>query len=290
MTDRSATPATLAAVLPLLKPGDSLQLTGVFPALRPRPGVLDGVTIDARGARMAGVFYPGRCAGLTVVGGSWLGMRFDGATELRVAVARFEGPDAPDGYGLFVNGGTEIRVEDCAFHSYRTGLVLNRVEGFSVARSGFARMRSDGITIGESRRGVVARCLFHGTRITGEEHPDAVQLYSRPTSAPTADIIIEGNTVIGETQGFSGFNHVRDGVNDGGFDRIRILDNDLTVGFPHAIALVEARDSEVRGNRVSTYPTAGWRASINLTNCTRTIRAGNTVAAGAGKPGVTDAA
>jgi len=288
MTERSATPDTLAAVLPRLTPGDTLQLAGVFPALRPRPGVLDGVTIDARGARVAGVFYPGRCAGLTVVGGSWLGMRFDGATELRVAVARFEGPDAPDGYGLFVNGGAEIRVEDCAFHSYRTGLVLNRVEGFAVARSGFARMRSDGITIGESREGVVRRNVFHGTRITGEEHPDAVQLYSRPTSAPTADITIENNVVIGETQGFCGFNHVRAGVNDGGFDRIRIRNNKVVGGYPHGIALVEARHSEVTDNHVETYPTSKYRASINLTACTDMIRSGNVVLAGAGKPGVTD--
>lgn len=287
MTDRSATPATIAAVLPLLKPGDTLFLTGAFPDLRPRAGALSGVTIDAREATL-GVLYPGKTVDLSILGGAWAGLRFDGIQRLSVSGARLEGPEAQDGYGLFVNGGADVIVSGCAFFSYRTGLVLNRVASFRVEDSGFARMRSDGITIGESREGVVRRNVFHGTRITGEEHPDAVQLYSRPTSAPTADITIENNVVVGETQGFCGFNHVRAGVNDGGFDRIRIRNNKVVGGYPHGIALVEARHSEVTDNHVETYPTSKYRASINLTACTDMIRSGNVVLAGAGKPGVTD--
>jgi len=287
-----ARPGDFAAVAARLKPGDTLTLVGRFPGpLRPKGALLSGVTIRARGAAVEGLFYPaGAVQGLTIVGGTWAGVRVDGAEGLTVTGgAVFRGPDPADGYGLFVNGGRDVAVTGVAFESFKTAIVLNRVEGFRVEGSGFARMRSDGMTIGESRRGRVAGNVFHGTRITGDEHPDAVQLYSRPASPPTADIVIEDNDVAGMTQGLAGFNHVRNGVDDGGFDRIAVRGNRLKVGFPHAVALYDCRDCRVEGNAVETYPGAAYRASINAVRGS-VARCGNRIAPGAGKPGLVDPA
>lgn len=287
----TASAATLATALAALKPGDTLRLQGAFETLgRPKAARLQGVTIDAAGATIGGLFYPaGAVTGLTLKGGTWAGVRLDKAERISVEGATFQGPaEAADGGGLSVVDGRGITVNGAVFDSFKTGIGLGRVTGFEIRDCGFSRMRSDGITIGESRQGTVMDNIFHGTRITSSEHPDAVQLFSRPTSAPTADIVITRNLVVGMTQGLTGFNHVRDGVDDGGFDRIVIAENRLYVGYPNAIALVDARRSVIRGNEVSTYPGATYRASINATRCTELTRSGNIVRAGAGKAPVVD--
>jgi hypothetical protein len=80
---------------------------------------------------------------------------------------------------------------------------------------------------------------------------------------------------------------VRNGVDDGGFDRILIEENDVNVSASQGIALGgNARASVVRNNRVRTMPGAKYRASINLKGDIR--RCGNVIEPGAGKPGVVD--
>ena len=282
------TPDEFKALLADHKPGDTITLTGEIPGLlRPKGALLEGITLDARKAKIGTLYPGGGVAGLTILGGTWAGVRLDGVTSLRVYKAAFEGPELADGYGLFVNGGADVAVAEASFTNYKTGAVLSKVDGFHIRASAFARMRSDGMTIGLSRMGEIYDNLFHGTRITGLEHPDMVQLFSRPTHPPTSDIHIARNRGIGMTQGICGFNHTRNGVNDGGFDRIVITDNDLVCGFPQGICLSEARDSEVTGNAVRTYPGARFRASINIVGGS-VARSGNTVAAGAGKPAVID--
>jgi hypothetical protein len=150
-------------------------------------------------------------------------------------------------------------------------------------------MRSDGIQVGEGRNGLIEENDCAETRIRDVEHPDCIQLWSRPTSPPTADIVIRRNRAKGTMQGVFLGNHVREGVNDGGFDRILIEDNVLDVGYPNGIALHEGRDSIVRNNKVTTFPGSRWRASINLKGGD-SKQCGNSVTAAAGKPGVQDRA
>lgn len=280
---------------PTPTPGQTLTLSGVYDGpWRPKAASLKGVTIDARKAEIRGLFYPGAGGeGLTIIGGTWTGLRLDRVAGLTIKDVDLVGPGAEDarladGYGVFVNGGSGVMISGLRASGYKSGVVISRVDGFEVTGCGLSRMRSDGVQIAESRNGRIAGNVIHGTRILGDEHPDGIQIWSRPTSPPTADIVIEDNLIVGETQGISGFNHVRAEVNDGGFDRITIRRNRVVGGYPHGIALVEGRDCIVTDNAVSTYPGSRWRASINLVRCERTVRDGNTVAAGAGKPSADD--
>lgn len=280
------TAPTLATALASAKPGDTLALSGEFPAMRPK--IPEGVTLDCRAARMTGLWYPSSTLRrVRIEGGRWAGLRADGVARLEIDGARFEG--AGTGYGLFVNGGSEVHVRGLRFAGYRAGIVLNKVAGFEIRGSRFTAMTSDGMTLGECRRGMVSGNRFWGFTPSEGAHPDGVQLYSRPTSPPTADIEIRDNIMAGMMQGIGCFNHVRDGVDDGGFDRLTIRRNVVIGGYPHAIAVVAGRDLVVEDNDVSTWPGARWRASINLVDCAGVIRRRNTVAAGAGKPGADDA-
>jgi hypothetical protein len=112
-------------------------------------------------------------------------------------------------------------------------------------------------------------------------------MWSRPTAPPVADVIIRRNRIEGDTQGIGLHNHVRDGVDDGGFDRILIEDNIINVSRTNAIDLANGRESIIRNNKVTTLPGAKGRASIHAREGSVTM-CGNSVAAGAGKPGAKD--
>lgn len=304
-----ATPETLQQVLADAKGGDTIMLApGEYPNVGfGRREFQPRLVIDARAAKLSGWWIRG-ATGVEFRGGEYRlppmvvsprngrkdygrSLRIDGSRDIVIRDARFIGPAATgeetlpfgEGYGIFMVGGSNIEITGNALAGYKSGIVLTRVDGFQLRENTFTEMRSDGMQIAESRNGLLERNTCGGTRIREGEHPDCIQMWSRPTSLPTADMIIRGNRISGGTQGIGMFNHVRNGVDDGGFDRILIEDNEIEVGFPNAISLKSGRNSIVRNNRVRTFKDAKFRASINtgpgVTRC------GNVVAAGAGKSG-----
>lgn len=69
-------------------------------------------------------------------------------------------------------------------------------------------------------------------------------------------MIVENNDIDGVMQGVFFGNHVRNGVDDGGFDRVIIRNNRVRVDHPNGIVLANGRNSVVTGNHVSTLPGA----------------------------------
>ena len=310
---RAVTPDTAAAILALAQSGDTVVLApGVYAGLRLRERQFEPpLTIDARKAVFMG-FVATTVSGLNIQGGEFRlpPPRYDErkrATDFGVAVrmqrvnhialrgATFSGPGTPaeaaepkfgEGFGLIVDQSSDVEIADGTFRGLVTGVMMRRIEGFKVARNTFRYMRSDGIQVSESHRGSIEENSCKLTRIRGAEHPDCIQLWSHPSSPPTADIVIRRNSAEGYMQGIGMFNHIRNGVDDGGFDRILIEENDIAISFVHGIAMNAARDSIVRNNRVRTLPDAKYRASINVDGGAQ--RCGNVVQHGGGKPGVKD--
>ncbi|MDB5423135.1 MAG: hypothetical protein JWQ29_551 [Phenylobacterium sp.] len=308
-----ANPSNIKVVLAFAKAGDVVVLAdGEYaPVAIAKKTYKPPLVIDASGATLVG-WRVGGVDGLTFRGGVFKvppaafserkqvtfygpAIRFDAVGHIRFQDATFQGPgdltkDPPvfgEGIGLSVNVGEDIKVIDSHFKGLKAGIGFGSVDGFQVVGNTFAGMRSDGFQAGMSRHGLIEGNECAGTRISGNgEHPDCIQLWSRPPAAPTADITIRKNKISGITQGIGLFNHVRDGVDDGGFDRITIEDNDIEVGFPNAIGMNGSRDSVVRNNRVRTMADSRYIARISIDE--GAVRCGNVVAAGAGKSGMTD--
>jgi hypothetical protein len=305
---RAANPESLKSVLLLAKGGDTIVLgPGNYSSISIANRTFDGrLVIDAKAATIEGM-YVNQVEGLEIRGGDFrlpppvvkastgnlnygAALRLDNVKNVRLTELTVTGPggppdvaDAPfgegDGVKLFI--GADVHITASRFSGLKNGLALGRVDGFEITRNVFSGLRSDGISLGEGHNGLVQGNECRGTRIRDKEHPDCIQLFSRPTSPPTADIVIRGNRAEGATQGIFLGNHTRDGVSDGGFDRILIEDNDLNVAFPNAIALIDGRASVVRNNRIQTFPGAQYPAVINIHG--DIARCGNAVAAHRGR-------
>lgn len=301
----TATPETIAATLKALPDGGALKLVGEFPRLR----IADkhwpkGITIDARGATLTD-WYWNWVSGVSILGGTWkpstsggYALRIDGASRITIDGAVFQGLELrapgepyhqPDGGGLNLSSGSDVLIQGCEFVSLRRGIALGQIDGFEITDSDFRRLLIDGIAMGNCWNGLIEDNTFSESVKLTKDHGDCVQMWSRPDHKPTSDITIRRNTIMARgQQGITGFNHVRDGVNDGGFDRITISQNRIACANPQALALVEARNSTVISNNVRTLMGAASRASITLRNCPDMTRLSNTVGAGAGKPAAAD--
>ena len=257
----TATPATVDAVLAAARPGAAIRLApGEYPAIELREKHWSPpVTVDATDARLTVV-------GLRDVSGlSWHGGTFDGGDTLK------------GGFG--VNGGDHLVIDGLTMRHYlRNGIGVGMASDVRITNSRFTDMGSDGIDVALSHHVVIDHNHCSDTHPTPGAHPDCVQLWSRPGVPPTADITITNNEAVGNTQGFTGFNHVRNGVDDGGFDRIVVENNVARVGSYHGVTLMDCRKCVVRNNRAETIPNPAFpklRAWIKVVRGTDTVACGN---------------
>lgn len=231
----TATPATIDEVLAHAAPGATIRLdAGSYPPLNLRarhwspPVTVDATVADLRSVRLDGV------SGLT-----WRGGRFDGG-------------DVERG-GIKADRSDHLVVDSATFrHFTRNGIGFGTTTDSRIVGNVFTDSGSDGIDLAMSQRIVVDHNRCGDFHPTPGAHPDCIQLWSRPGNPPTADITITNNEAIGDMQGITMFNHVRNGVDDGGFDRIRIENNVVKVTSWHGIFVGSCRGCVVRHNRAAT--------------------------------------
>jgi hypothetical protein len=319
--------ASIAALLAQAKPGDTVVLPpGDYgPETITNLSFSPPVTLDAQALRSTNITFQD-VTGLRVRGGAWanaVGETWAGHTwaiavkcvrchDVSFDGAAFIGPpaDAPGrdfaGYGLSFEDSDHVAATNSKFTGFRMGLGFTMTSDFTAKGDDFGFMTSDGIDVAQAWRGVIEDNRFHDTHIIEKEHPDGVQMWSYPNAPPTSDIAIRHNRVSGATQGLGGFDGVGrqpagyrlangrvltqpEDIPSGGFDRIVIEDNEVEVGYPDGISLINGRDSVIRNNRVRTSRDSRYRASFLIRpDDGGTKHCGNVAEPGAGKDGWDD--
>ncbi len=239
-----ATPDNVNAVIAGARAGDVIRLT---------PGSYGQIVVKKKAWKPALVIEAGdavidRVTLEDVTGLHWRGGRFDG---------RDSGTT-----GLSMGRSNDVRVEGGDFRNYtRNGVIVIKSRDVIVRRNNFSNMGSDGMQVAQAQRVLIEGNHCEAFRPTEKAHPDCVQMWSRPDLPPTSDIIIRGNTMTGIMQGVSMFNHARNGVDDGGFDRVTVIGNDVKIStYYHGIAAYNCRECLIRDNRVETIPSANPKA------------------------------
>lgn len=244
------TPDSIDSALASARGGATLVLTagdyGTLAIANRRFGAK--VTLDARAARFTAIVLRDS-ENVQIIGGKVIG---------------------PGGrsYGISVVKSKFITIRDMEISGAHRGIVLNQSQNITVFNNRLVRLISDGIDVAFSQRVRIERnscrnfaptpALYddEGNRLRDGDHPDCIQAWSRPQFAPTADLVIIGNDIAGNLQGIFLGNHVRDGRDDGGYDRVTIVNNRIVAGSPNGIAVYNARGALISGNTITTLPGA----------------------------------
>lgn len=236
----------------------------------------------------------------------------DPAVEVRMSGVTVEGLYIRNASGLSFVGGTvdpndttkngvdalgldRIRFDGMTVTRALRGFTVGRGRNIEIVNNVAHSLRSDGFNAAAVQHVLISGNVCRdfkpilgirdpsGKLIRDGDHPDCIQSWSRRTEIPNVDIIIRDNRIDGHMQGIFLGDHVTNGVSDGGYDRVQIINNIVNVGAPTGIALGGGRDSRVTGNRVTSLP--GYRlwngepirTFIRIDRPVRTVVCNNTV-------------
>jgi len=270
------------------QPGQTLKLSGAFPALDIKGrNWSPSVTIDATDATIDSLNIEDS-SGVTLVGGVYepsaprpakAAVQANRSSRIVFQSVKVRNAAPGDGIAFAASQDTEIRnssvdgARNCSGIFTSTGVTVSGLE--------VKGCRIDGLDIWYSHQVTVEKLSCSDFNLVDKHHPDCVQLLSRKDDTPTSDITIRDSIAVGAMQGFSGFDH-----GTGGYDRVRIINNTARVTYATGVRLMACRQCEVSGNKVETLDGAQFRA--NIVTDGDTVRCGNVIAAGAGKPGQND--
>lgn len=181
----------------------------------------------------------------------------------------------PDGYGINGRHLKNVSFEGLEIREALRGMVIGSSDRIRVTNSRFHALRSDGLNMAGVTNVLIQDNRFEdfrpikatGSRKQGNfvdgDHPDAIQIWTNKERPYGRDIIIRGNVVDADTQGINFF-----GPQGEGYERVHILDNEVSIPYPAAISMFKCRDCELRGNRVASYPGARFKANIRVVGST----------------------
>ena len=242
-------PGELVAAVRDAKPGETIVLApGAYGHVTlQNAGATPAVTIEARGATFESLTLR-NVDGLKLLNGTLNGS-----------------PQQTN--GLLVDGSKHVTVKGWTISGPRIGLTAVRSTDLVISSNQFRGVRSDGINIASVQRVLIENnnCTDFrpipavydamGKLITDGDHADCIQGWSDPRYADTADITITGNKAYGRMQGiFLSSATAPNGVSQGGFERLVIENNDLTLGAYHGIGLAAVRGARIRNNSVRRVP------------------------------------
>lgn len=260
------TPNTLGAALAAATGGETIQLTRG-----------DYGRIELRGRRFA--------AGLVIEAPADAELSIslqevDGVTLRGGTLAHARGA-GPLGYGANILDSRNIVFDGVAATDSTRGVVINRSQDITLLNISLYGLRSDGIDIAASQRVIVDGATCENFSPADGDHPDCIQAWSVGDNI-VSDVLITNVRVEGTMQGIFFGNG-----DEGGFDRVRIIDNVVVAGFGNGVGVYDCRACELIGNRVSTFPGSPNQSRVVMIRGSVTHR-GNSHAAYNGKPAWAD--
>lgn len=262
-------------IKPAIPPGSKVQFRGHFANLNMKDVAFEKpVTFDLTEATFTG-WQLANVRGVNIVGGQGQGnaIIFWNCQDINVTGGTYVG-GGPKLSAIRVMTGERISIKEADFSACRTGVGFEKVRDFYVGYNQFEGMFSDGVNVKSGWKGLIERNLIYGTDMSPGAHPDGIQVYSWADAPPCSDIVIDGNVIIGRTEGILLSVHDRsypvgtvlaDGrilkaaetMSDGGFNRITIRGNRTYVSFPNAIVVGRCHDLTLENNHATTMRDPG---------------------------------
>jgi parallel beta-helix repeat protein len=158
-----------------------------------------------------------------------------------------------DQSGLLIRSSTDVRVINSEFHELDHGVSLLNSNGVRLEGNAFHDMRADGI-IGAGTSNVhILDNTFTDFHPVAGDHPDAIQFFTRNTTASAHDITISGNLITrGDGAIIQGI-FISDQVGNLPYQNLTITNNVVVGTMYNGIAVYNSNDLVLSGNTVAAY-------------------------------------
>lgn len=158
-----------------------------------------------------------------------------------------------DKSAFLIRESKDVSVTNSKFQELSHGINHLDSSNVTISDNSFTSMRSDGILGGGTSNILIARNTFTNFYPVGEDHPDAIQFWSRNTTVSAENIVIIDNVI---TQGVGGqmqgiFMRDTTGVV---FVNVTITGNEIVGGLGNGIMVAGARNLMIDDNVVYSSP------------------------------------
>lgn len=229
------------------------------------------VTLVAKGVETKGLVL-NKVTGLRIVG---MSVALDEPDAGRLAItdsqniriSELSARGLPRGQGLFITRTRNIRVDKSSFEGFRNGVVHAGCYDIAIEGNTFRRLGADGVTGAGTSRLLIKDNDFADFAPTPGAHPDAIQVFTKGTTASAEDISIIGNRIRRGSGGIPQGIFITDQTGTLPYRRIVVRDNVIEGAMYNGIAVSHAEDVEVSGNSVQPYE--GMNSRINVNSVTR---------------------
>ena len=264
----------LKSVFANVRSGDTIQVNGSFgPYWLQNRTFQPRVKLDATRAEFTDTLTIQNVIGLTVVGGKFGSKTMPMRSTRTVIISKSRNINFRDNtffgngliakgkasHGLIVRNSVDVQISLGTFRNFHTGLLVLSSVNIKLDRNLFFAMTSDGIDIADSHFVTAIGNRCQDTIVSEGAHPDCIQLWSVLGQPVQSDVVLTGNTAIGNTQGFTSFN-----AEDGGGLRISMLNNSVTTSYPQGIACYNCVDSVIEYNSLATLPGSKYQTLMNI--------------------------
>ena len=278
-----ATPASFTAALAALRPGDTLQLEGVFTTrLSLRDRDFDGVLVDGSRATLLegiqlrnvhNISFHALTLGSSDVGTvNLFAALVDRSTHVSFSEATVLGNGDASGTGMRIINSQFVTVRDSLFDRNVDGITLITSPDSLLTNNRFTNGGSDGMKIVDSQRIIASHNSCTNFQPLPGVHPDCIQFWSKAGKPLQSDIYVLNNLLIGDQQGFASFDPAQlSGT------RFTFAGNYAASSYVHALSCFGCTESRFENNVITSLPHSTWAAGLHVPGGVNNIFANNLV-------------
>lgn len=174
-------------------------------------------------------------------------------------------PAASLGWGLFLRDSQNVTVSGSSFDHCSLALLVQGVDGLTIAGNTFHKNRRDGINLAEVTDVVIDGNFFTEMYPVGAEHPDAIQFLTKGKTKLSSNIAIRNNVVLqGAGEAIQGI-FMNDEEGTLPYTNVEISNNLIYVnGMYNGISIQGGQNVYIEGNTVLSRTDDAIRAWIRL--------------------------
>lgn len=159
-----------------------------------------------------------------------------------------------DPQGLVLTDTADVTLSKIIFEDLLLGIAAYRSQNLRIENSAFRYLQSDGIDLAGVKNAILQRNVFSHFYPATDDHPDAIQCWTRNQAHGCQDIFIANNLIVSSKlrriQGIFFGDEVDLWRSGAGHARIRVADNIIISPMWHAISFYQATEVEITKNLV----------------------------------------